>query len=118
MSADEASLFSKIDSARQSEGCAPLRRNNALSDNAEDEAGSRAKANDFSASGSEAAAGGKDMSAQTAFDRLMDQSSGTVLNCGLDELGVGRGTAEYCSALLCVGSLGEATRVGWVADFN
>ena len=118
MSPDEASLFSKIDSARQSEGCAPLRRNNSLSDNAEDEAGSRAADNDFSASGSKAAAGGKDMSAQTAFDRLMDQSSDTVLNCGLDELGVGRGTAKYCSAIVCIGGLGQATRVGWVVDFN
>ncbi|HET6293188.1 MAG TPA: hypothetical protein VFG33_07435 [Kribbella sp.] len=119
MDDQEQALFSKIDSARQSEGCAPLRRNNALSDGAENEAQSRAEDNDFSASGSEAAAGGEEMSADAAYKKLMDQSSGTLLNCGLKELGVGNAEAEHKGGVLC--GLGICTKtqiVGWVADFN
>jgi hypothetical protein len=117
MVGSEVDLFTKVDSARQSKGCAPLGRNSGLTGKARAEAADRADSGQFATSGSKASTGGKDMSAQAAFDQLMNQSSGTVLNCGLDELGVGRGTAEYCPGI-CLFGLGKATRVGWVVSFN
>jgi len=113
----ERDLFAKVDSARQSNGCAPLRRNSGLTGDARSEAANRADSGEFSTSGSKASAGGKDMSAQAAFDQLMNQSSGTLLNCGLDELGVGRGTAKYCPGI-CILGVGKVTRVGWVVSFS
>jgi hypothetical protein len=64
-----------------------------------------------------ASTGGKDMTAKTAFDRLMSSNSSTVLDCGLDELGVGRGKAEYCTTQVLV-CLNTATRYAWVVDFQ
>jgi hypothetical protein len=57
------------------------------------------------------------MSAQAAFNRLKSQSSSTILNCGLSELGVGRASERYCSTQL-VFCLKYSTRVSWVADFK
>jgi hypothetical protein len=118
MSPDELKLFSLIDNARQDKGCAPLQRNSSLSDSAQSDADQRAESGQVSDGGSSmAAAGGDNWSAQTAFNRMMDQNSGTILNCGLTTLGVGQGTATYkrCSILVfCT----KKTRVGWVADFQ
>jgi hypothetical protein len=120
MTGDEAALFSMIDDARVQRGCASLGRDSGLTGGARNEAASRASSGDVSAtSSSGAAAGGDSMSAQDAFNRLKDQSSGTIFNCGLHELGVGRGTSEYKTGLLC-GLLpcSKKTRVAWVVDFN
>ncbi len=116
MDGDEQQLFSLIDDARVQHGCAPLDRNSTLSGGAGDEADNRAKNNDSSSSGSEAAAVGEDMSAQAAFDKLKNENSGTLFNCGLRELGVGRDTAKYreCVLIFC----SDHTRVAWVADFQ
>jgi hypothetical protein len=118
MSGAEVELFTLIDNARTERGCAPLRRNSSLSDSAGAEASERAKSNSYSSGSSGASTGGKDMTAKTAFNRLMDSSSRTLLNCGLHELGVGQDDADYCNALLCIGSIGEATRYAWVVDFK
>ncbi|MDX6240393.1 MAG: hypothetical protein QOG10_5213, partial [Kribbellaceae bacterium] len=56
-------------------------------------------------------------SAQTAFNRMMDQNSGTILNCGLHDLGVGRGSSSHCT-LRVLACLSWADRIGWVADFQ
>lgn len=117
MTGDEQQLFSLIDDARGQNGCAPLGRDSNLTGGARGEADSRATNNDVSSTGSsKASAGGEDMSAQAAFDRLKNESSGTLLNCGLHELGVGRGTAQYrtCVIIFC----SNHTRVAWVADFQ
>jgi hypothetical protein len=118
MSPDELKLFSLIDNARTDRGCAPLRPNSNLSGGAQADADQRAKTGNVSGSGSSmAAAGGDNWSAQTAFNRMMDQNSGTILNCGLHELGVGRGSSNHCT--LRVGfCLASADRIGWVADFQ
>jgi uncharacterized protein YkwD len=118
MNGDEQQLFSLIDDARVQHGCAPLSRNSSLSGGARSDAANRADSNDSSTSGSEAAAVGQDMSAQAAFDKLKNQNSGTLLDCGLHELGVGRGDATYQTCgilrLFCT----THTRVAWVADFQ
>jgi uncharacterized protein YkwD len=120
MTGDELQLFSMIDDARTSNGCAPLQRNSNLTGGARQEAADRAGSGQVSATGSsKAAAGGDSMSAQAAFDRLKSQSSGTIFNCGLHELGVGQGTAQYKSGLLCsLLPCSTKTRVAWVVDFN
>lgn len=114
MTAEELKLFTLIDNARTDKGCAPLGRNSNLSDSAQSEADKRAKSGSVTGSGSSmAVAVGDNWSAQTAFNRMMNKNSGTILNCGLDELGVGRGSSRHCSFLfICT------TRVGWVADFQ
>jgi uncharacterized protein YkwD len=121
MTGDELQLFSLIDDARASNGCARLQRNTSLTGGARQEAVDRAASGDVSATGaSKAAAGGDDMSAQDAFNRLNSQSSGTIMNCGLHVLGVGRGTARYTpGGILCgLGLCGKKTRVAWVVDFS
>ncbi|WP_246485981.1 hypothetical protein [Kribbella qitaiheensis] len=116
MNGDEQQLFSLIDDARVQNGCAPLRRDSNLTGGARTEAGGRAKSNDMSSTGaSKASTGSEDMSAQAAFDRLKNESSGTLMNCGLHELGAGRGTTTYRT---CVLICSNHTRVAWVADFQ
>jgi uncharacterized protein YkwD len=116
MSPEEMKLFSLIDTARTDKGCAPLQRNSNLSAGARSDAQSRAENGNVSDSGpSMAAAGGDNWDAQTAFNRMMNQNSSVILNCGLTTLGVGRGTATYRSCVLIWCS--TKTRVGWVADF-
>ncbi|ADB30397.1 hypothetical protein Kfla_1294 [Kribbella flavida DSM 17836] len=121
MSPAELELFHLVDNARQERGCAPLRRNNDLSDGAGSEAEGRASSGDVAETGSsKAAAGGDSMTAKTAFDRLKADSSRTLFNCGLDELGVGRGTATRETGALCglLGVCTTRTRVAWVVDFD
>jgi hypothetical protein len=119
MSPEELQLFTLIDNARTDQGCAPLQRNSSLSGSAQSDADQRAKSGNVSDGGSSmASAGGDNWTAQTAFNRMMDQNSGTILNCGLHELGVGRGTSNHCTVKLVFACLGSADRVGWVADFQ
>jgi uncharacterized protein YkwD len=118
MSPEELELFTLIDKARTDKGCAPLQRNSNLTVGARTDAGSRAESGKVSGSGSSmAAAGGDNWSAQTAFNRMMKQNSSTILNCGLHELGVGRGSSNHCTLWL-IGCLSSADRVGWVAAFQ
>jgi hypothetical protein len=118
MSGDEQQLFSLIDDARVQNGCAPLNRNSNLTSGARSDAVDRAHSNNSSTSGSEAAAVGEDMSAQAAFDKLKNQNSGTLLDCGLHELGVGQGTKDYTTCGLLGLFCSDHTRVAWVADFQ
>jgi uncharacterized protein YkwD len=114
MSPEEMKLFSLIDTARTDKGCAPLQRNSNLSAGARSDAQSRAENGNVSDGGpSMAAAGGDNWDAQTAFNRMMNQNSSVILNCGLTTLGVGRGSSPHCT-FLC---LTRPDRVGWVADF-
>jgi hypothetical protein len=118
MSAEEAELFALVDNKRVESGCSPLRRNSNLTGGARAEAEDRARTGQMTSGGSSGAStGGKDMSAKAAFDRLMSSSSRTVLNCGLDELGVGQGDAKYCTTQVLV-CLSTATRYAWVVDFQ
>jgi hypothetical protein len=121
MSPDEMKLFSLIDNARTGKGCAPLRRNSNLSGSARTDADQRAQSGSVSGSESSmAAAGGDNWDAQTAFNRMMDQNSSVILNCGLTTLGVGRGTATHDVGSLCPLPFvcTTKTRVGWVAAFQ
>ena len=114
----EEILFKLIDDARADKGCDRLRRNSLLSDDAGEEAEGRASSGQFFVTEpSRAAVGGDIQKARAAFDQLISRSSGTILNCGLAELGVGRGQASYCATriFLCIR---PATRVAWVAVFN
>jgi hypothetical protein len=121
MSADELQLFQMIDNARVDAGCAPLKRDSDLSASAGSEAGRKAESgsNLNSNTDSKSTAGGDDYTAKQAFDRMMSQSRGTMLNCSLTTLGVGQDSAEYNSGFLC-GFLpcSDRTRVVWVADFT
>jgi hypothetical protein len=118
MSSEELKLFSLIDNARTDKGCAPLQRNSNLTSGARSDAQNRAEDGNVSDSGpSMAAAGGDNWDAQTAFNRMMNQNSSVILNCGLTTLGVGQGTATYKSCSLFV-FCAKRTRVGWVADFR
>jgi uncharacterized protein YkwD len=117
----ERDLFSYIDSARQQRGCGPLRNNSDLDNGAGAEAQDRAERRDFSGSGSSSAAtGGEGMSAKAAFDKLKSENSGTLFNCGLDELGVGRGSSVEEASGLCkvLGLCHDKTNVAWVVDFD
>jgi hypothetical protein len=118
MSPEELQLFTLIDNARLDNGCGSLQRNSNLTVGARTDAGGRAESGKVSGSGpSMAAAGGDNWDAQTAFNRMMKQNSSTILNCGLHELGVGRGSSNHCT--LWVGfCLASADRVGWVAVFQ
>ncbi|GAA1557737.1 hypothetical protein GCM10009789_08930 [Kribbella sancticallisti] len=119
MEAAEQELFTLVDNARVERGCQPLERDSNLTGGARSEAGDRAESGQLSGTtSSKAAAGGKGMTAKAAFDRLKSDSSGTLFNCGLDELGVGRAEADYCSSKLLGLCVGTSTRVAWVADFK
>jgi hypothetical protein len=117
MNSTELQLFNMIDSARTSNGCAPLQRDSDLTASARSDAASRSKSagrvNDTGSSMS--AAGGDDWSATQAYNQIMTQSKNTVLNCGLTTLAVGFGSYEHCR-LACI--FGTADRNSWVADFQ
>ncbi|MEV6413389.1 hypothetical protein [Kribbella sp. NPDC051718] len=118
MSAEEQELFALVDNQRVESGCSPLRRNSNLTGGARAEAEDRARTGQMASGGSSGAStGGKDMTAKAAFDRLMSSNSRTVLDCGLDELGVGQGDAKYCTTQVLV-CLNTATRYAWVVDFQ
>jgi hypothetical protein len=118
MTAEEVELFSLVDNKRVANGCSPLHRNSNLTGGARAEAEDRARTGQVSSGGSSGAStGGKDMTAKAAFDRLMGSNSRTVLDCGLDELGVGQGDAKYCTTQVLV-CLNTATRYAWVVDFQ
>ncbi|WP_350278648.1 hypothetical protein [Kribbella sp. HUAS MG21] len=121
MTAEESQLFDMIDSARKNNGCAPLEQDSSLTSSARSDAKSRAKSGATNSSGaSKSTAGGDNWTAQQAYDQMMAQSRGTIMNCNLTTLGVGRMTQKYCTALnlfgICIGS--SPTRVAWVADFT
>jgi hypothetical protein len=120
MSASEQELFTLVDNARTQHGCASLQRDSNLSHGAQSDAAQRAANGDLTGSDSSmAATGDKGMTtAKAAFDRLMSNNSGTVLNCGLDELGVGHRQAKYCSSSLLGLCLGTSNRDSWVVDFQ
>jgi len=119
MAPNEKQLFDMIDNARADNGCAPLKQDPSLTTSARGTAGSRSKTgsgmND--SSGSQVGAGGDKMSAQQAYDDLMADSKGTVLNCSLDTLGVGFGTSERCTLWL-LGCIASTDRNVWVANFS
>ena len=116
MTSDELQLFDMIDSARKSNGCAPLEQDPSLTNSARGTAGSRAKTgsgmNDTS--GSQVGAGGDNMSAQQAYDKLMSGSRDTVLNCSMTTLGVGFGTQQHCTLII----IACTDRNVWVANFS
>lgn len=121
MTGDEIQLFNRIDSARKKKGCAPLEQDAPVTHGARDDAASRSKSGKVNASGpSMSAAGGDNWSSDQAFDEMMTQSKGTILDCSLTTLGVGRKTYKRCPAIdlfgLCTAE--RITRVSWVADFN
>ncbi|TDD59411.1 hypothetical protein E1263_15320 [Kribbella antibiotica] len=121
MTGDELDLFNRIDSARKSKGCAPLEQDAPVTYGARNEADRRSESGEVEAHGASwSAAGGDNWSSDEAFDRMMRESRDTVLNCGLDTLGVGRETQRYCGSLPVLGVClsGWKTRVSWVADFD
>lgn len=120
MTGDEKQLFSMIDSARVDNGCAPLKQDPNLTGGARSDATDRAKTGKKlnSGSGSEAGAGGDNMTAQQAFDQMMSNHKNTILNCGLTTLGVGTQGADYSTGVLCPLFCSSKTRVAWVADFS
>ncbi|WP_328996744.1 hypothetical protein OG394_19050 [Kribbella sp. NBC_01245] len=118
----EFELFSTLNGARESEGCAPLKRNTSLTKGARADAAGRAKSGEVDGRGaSYAAVGGKGMTAKGAADRLLQDHRSTVLNCDLTTLGVGRGDHTYTeSGLVCsiFNTCPDATRFAWVVDFT
>jgi hypothetical protein len=120
MSSSELQLFTLIDDARVDKGCSRLDRNSSLSGNAQAEADDRASSGNVASTGSsKASAGGDDMDdAQAAFDRLKSQSSGTLFDCGMDELGVGVGDSTRRDCALIFLGCSDKTRYAWVVDFS
>jgi hypothetical protein len=120
MNGDEQQLFSLIDNARVNNGCARLKEDPSLTSGARSTAADRAQSgkNLGSGSGSQAGAGGDDMSAQQAYNQMLKNSKGTILNCGLTTLGVGVGSADHSTGLLCPLICGSASRNAWVANFS
>ena len=120
MSPAELQLFTLIDNARVDKGCARLDRNSNLSGNAQSDADSRASNGNVASTGSSGAStGGDDMDdAQAAFNRLKTESSGTLFNCGLTELGVGVGDSTRRDCALIFLGCSDKTRYAWVVDFS
>lgn len=120
MRAEEVELFSLVDNARVDRGCTPLQRDSRLTGGARQDAGTRADNGDVSGGDSSMAAAGGDGvdTAKEAYNKLMSKNSGTILNCGLDELGVGHQQAEYCSKSLLGFCLDNSNRDSWVVDFK
>jgi hypothetical protein len=116
MNSTEKQLFDLIDNARVNNGCARLQQDPSLTKTAEGTAGSRAKTGSGmdDSSGSQVGAGGDNMTAQQAYNRLMSTSRATVLSCSLTTLGVGFGTKEHCALIIVVCS----DRNAWVANFS
>ena len=120
MRAEEEELFSLVDNERVERGCTPLQRDSGLTGGARQDAGTRAGNGDVSGSDSSMAAAGGDGvdTAKEAFSKLMSKNSSTILNCGLDELGVGHRQAQYCSKSLLGLCLDNSNRDAWVVDFK
>jgi hypothetical protein len=120
MSGAEVELFTLVDNARAERGCGPLQRDSGLTGGARQDAQTRAKSGDVSdTSSSMAATGGDDVTAKAAFTKLKSESSSTLFNCGLQELGVGQGTSDRKVGLLCpLVACSTKTRVAWVVDFK
>ncbi|TCC04458.1 CAP domain-containing protein [Kribbella soli] len=118
MESIELQVFNMIDSARASNGCAPLKRDTDMTKSARSDAVSRSKSTSRlnASGGSMSAAGGDDWKAKQAFDQMMTQSRSTILNCGLTTGAVGFGYTEHCKILLCL--TGTADRNVWVANFS
>jgi hypothetical protein len=116
MTGDELQLFNLIDNARVDNGCARLKQDPNLTASARAEAGDRALSGNNLDSGT--GAGGDNMTAQQAFDRMMNNSRSTILNCGLTTLGVGAQGSPHDSGVLCPLLCSKKTRVAWVADFS
>lgn len=116
MTGDELQLFNLIDNARVDNGCARLKQDPNLTGSARAEAGDRASSGSNLNSGT--GAGGDNMTAQQAFDRMMNNSRSTILNCGLTTLGVGAQGSPHDSGVLCPLLCSKKTRVAWVADFS
>jgi hypothetical protein len=120
MNGDEQQVFSLINNARMSNGCASLKQDPGLTGGARSTAGDRATSgkNLNSGSGSQAGAGGDNMSAQQAYNQMMKNSKSTILSCGLTTLGVGTRSADHSSGLLCPLICSTASRDAWVANFS
>ncbi|MFF0345007.1 hypothetical protein [Kribbella sp. NPDC004875] len=120
MRGTEQQLFDMIDDARVNNGCARLKQDPSLTTGARSTAGSRAASGDNlnSGSGSQAGAGGDNMTVQQAYNQIMKKQQSTVLNCGLTTLGVGVGSADHNTGLLCPLFCSTAARNAWVANFS
>ena len=121
MTSAELDLFNRIDNARTSNGCAPLKRETDLTQSARGSAGEHATSGKRlnSSTSTSASAGGDNWSAQTAFDKMMSDYQSTILNCGLTTLGVGGRQATYTPKGLCLPVIcGPRTRNAWVAQFS
>lgn len=113
MDGDEKALYDMIDSARRNKGCAELLPDSGLSDRSRSRAGQMAEDRSYSGgSGSQTTAGGGgSVSASSAYDQMMSNYGSTLLDCGLDRLGVGRAQDEDCLLFLC------SATTGWAATF-
>jgi uncharacterized protein YkwD len=119
MEKDELQLFNSINSARKSNGCAPLKRDSSLTRSSRSEAYDRAAKDTVNKgnTGSKATAGGDDWSASKAYDAMMSNNRDTMLDCSLTTMGVGRGDADYKTCTLVL-FCSTHNRVGWVATFR
>ncbi|MGW6201374.1 hypothetical protein ACWF0M_34865 [Kribbella sp. NPDC055110] len=120
MDSNEQQLFDLIDNARVNNGCARLKEDPSLTNSAEATADGRAKSGDSlnSGSGSQVGAGGDGMTAQQAYNQLMNRYKSTVLDCGRTTLGVGMKSADHSTGILCPLICGSAKRYAWVANFS
>lgn len=120
MTSAELDLFNRINSARTSNGCAPLKRDTDLTESARSSAGQHATSGNGlnSSSSTSASAGGDNWSSEKAFDKMMSDYRSTILNCGLTTLGVGAREATYSPGLCIPIFCAHKTRSAWVAQFS
>lgn len=120
MTADEQSLYGMINTARRDKGCADLLPDSGLTGQSRSQAGVMAEEREYSADGRNQAAGGGSgsVSASSAYEQMMDDYSGILLDCGLDKLGVGRAKDADCILDLFGGCVGQTTTTGWAATFG
>lgn len=120
MQGTEKQLFDMIDNARVNNGCTSLKQDPSLTTSARSTASSRASSgsNLNGGSGSQAGAGGDKMTVQQAYNQMMKNRQGTILNCSLTTLGVGTDSQPHDTGLLCPLICGTTTRNVWVANFS
>jgi hypothetical protein len=115
MTDQERELFTLIDDARADYGCGRLKPKTSLTRSARTHADEQAESNtNDTGDGTDAIA--EAGSPRDAFNQMMDDYAGVLLDCGRDRLGIGY--ADAPGGPLCDLGICTDTERRWVADFD
>src|SRR5262249_2860629 len=112
MDDQERELFNLINDARADHGCNPARPNSGLSGSAQNYADEQAQNGD-NQPGDGTDATSDSSSVRRAYNDMMNDYPGVLLDCGRTQLGIGRSNHESCTlVVICT------THYSWVADLG